>query len=365
MQRQPQSGGLNDGIIDSQRCQGGAGHVAATRARDAFALRPAMRPLNILTWQTRGSYLYYLTQAPHTFHVMCKPGRPAGYGGRGGQMPFGPNVHDMPAAQARHAQFDCIVFQDDAQYEKDQYEFLTAAQRALPRIYIEHDPPPRHPTDTHHLVDDPNVLLVHVTHFNALMYNNGRTPSRVIEHGVLVPEHVAYTGELDCGLVIINDLARRGRRLGADIFHATRASVALELVGTGAEALGGIGDIAHAQLPAFSSRYRFLFNPIRYTSLGLAVIEAMMIGMPVVALATTEMSTVIDDGESGFIDTAPARLVGRMHTLLREPLLARQLGATARRRARERFGIERFAADWDRALRDVTQTGGVRRAGTG
>lgn len=39
----------------------------------------------------------------------------------------------------------------------------------------------------------------------------------------------------------------------------------------------------------FAARYRFLFNPIRYTSLGLAVIEAMMIGMPVVALGTTDM----------------------------------------------------------------------------
>ncbi len=324
-----------------------------------------MRPLSILTWQTHGSYLYYLSQAPHQFHVMCKPGRPAGYGGRGGQMPFGANVHDMPVSRARDAHFDCILFQDDAQYEKDQYEFLSAQQRALPRIYIEHDPPRRHPTDTHHLVDDPNVLLVHVSHFNALMYNNGRTPSHVIEHGVLVPDNVEYRGELARGIVIINDLARRGRRLGADIFTQARARVPLDLVGMHAAELGGLGEIPHAQLPAFASRYRFLFNPIRYTSLGLAVIEAMMIGMPVVALATTEMVTVIDDGESGFIDTNPVRLHACMQELVRDPLLARQLGATARRRARERFGIDRFAADWDATLRAVTGTGAIRRPGTG
>jgi glycosyltransferase involved in cell wall biosynthesis len=313
-----------------------------------------MRPLKILTWHTHGSYLYYLTQAPHEFYVLSKPGRPPGYGGRCGQMPWGANVHDLPASRAREAQFDCIVFQDDPQYEKDQYEFLSPQQRALPRIYIEHDPPRFHPTDSGHLVDDPGVLLVHVSHFNALMYDNGRTPTRVIEHGVLVPDNVAWRGELDSGLVIINHLARRGRRLGADVFAQARAQVALELVGMGAEELDGLGEIPHAALPAFAARYRFLFNPIRHTSLGLAVIEAMMIGMPVVALATTEMVTVIDNGESGFIDTNLATLVARMRELLRDPMLARQLGATARKRARERFAIGRFAADWDAALREVT-----------
>lgn len=324
-----------------------------------------MRALNVLTWHTHGSYLYYLTQAPHQFYVLSKPGRPAGYGGRSGQMHWGPNVHDVPVAQARDMQFDCIVFQDDPQFEKDQYEFLSAAQRALPRIYIEHDPPRAHPTDTRHPVDDPNVLLVHVSHFNALMWDSGRTPWRVIEHGVLVPAGVDYRGELDSGLVIINHLARRGRRLGADIFEQARSQVALELVGMGADELGGLGEISHAELPAFAARYRFLFNPIRYTSLGLAVIEAMMVGLPIVALATTEMVTVIDNGESGFIDTNLATLVGHMQELARSPALARQLGATARKRARERFGIDRFAADWDEALRHVSGTGAQRRPGTG
>jgi hypothetical protein len=324
-----------------------------------------MRPLKILTWHTHGSYLYYLTQAPHEFYVLSKPGHPPGYAGRSGQMAWGANVHDMPVARARHEQFDCIVFQDDHQYEKDQYAYLSAQQRALPRIYIEHDPPRAHPTDMHHLVDDPNVLLVHVSHFNALMYDNGRTPTRVIEHGVMVPEHVAHSGELDRGLVIINHLARRGRRLGADIFLDAREQVPLDLAGMGAEELDGIGEIAHAQLPAFAARYRFLFNPIRYTSLGLAVIEAMMIGMPVVALATTEMVTVVDHGESGFIGTNPAALVTHMQELIRDPLLARQLGATARRRARERFGIARFAADWDAALRSVTGIKAASRPGSG
>jgi hypothetical protein len=316
-----------------------------------------MRRLNVLTWHTHGSYLYYLSQAPHEFHVLSKPGRPPGYGGRCGNIPWGDNVHDLPAGEARHRQFDCILFQDDPQWDKDQYELLTPAQRALPRIYLEHDPPRAHPTDTPHLVDDPNVLLVHVTPFNALMWDSGRTPTCVIEHGVMIPPQVHYLGELERGLVVTNDLARRGRRLGADLFVAARTQVPLDLIGMGAGELGGLGEIEHAQLPAFAARYRFLFSPIRYTSLGLAVIEAMMVGLPVVALATTEMATVIDNGVSGFTDTDPAVLVERMRDLLHSPGLARALGMGARKRALERFHIDRFSADWDAALRHVTGSG--------
>jgi hypothetical protein len=311
------------------------------------------RRLKILTWHTHGSYLYYLTQAPHDFYVLSKPGRPAGYGGRCGHIPWGDNVIDLPVSEAKDTRFDCILFQDDPQYLTDQYLYLNEAQRRLPKIYLEHDPPREHPTDMRHPVDDPDMLLVHVTPFNALMWDNGRTPTRVIEHGVTVPPNVAYRGDRPCGLVVINNILQRGRRLGGDIFLQAREQVPLDLVGMGALEAGGIGEIEHAQLPAFAAQYRFFFNPIRYTSLGLAVIEAMMIGMPIVALATTEMATAIDNGVSGYADTNVATLIERMRGLIADPDHARRLGEHARRHARERFGIERFATDWSKTFLDV------------
>src|SRR3954465_7127673 len=128
-----------------------------------------MRPLKVLTWHTHGGYLYYLTQAPHEFYVMSKPDRSPGYAGRWGHLPWGPNVHDLPVDEARHQAFDCILFQDDHQYLEDQHRYLSPAQQRLPKIYLEHDPPRDSPTDTPHPVDDPDVMLVHVTPFNRLM----------------------------------------------------------------------------------------------------------------------------------------------------------------------------------------------------
>jgi hypothetical protein len=322
-----------------------------------------MRALNILTWHTHGSYLLYLTRAPHRFYVASRPGRPPGYGGRCGHMPWGDNVVDLPASRIRDTRLDCIIFQDDEQYLHDQYELLTPGQRRLPRIYIEHDTPRAHPTDARHPVDDPGLLLVHVTHFNALMWDSGRTPHTVIEHGVPPPAGVAYRGGIGRGLVVVNHLARRGRRLGADVFLAAREQVPLDLVGMDAAACGGLGEIEHARLPEFMADYRFFFHPVRYTSLGLAVIEAMMVGLPVVGLATTELPAVIENGRSGFIDNRPGALVDAMRALLREPALAREVGRRGRRVALERFHIDRFVADWNAALARVTGT--VTRTGEG
>ncbi len=306
-----------------------------------------MRPLRVLTWHVHGNYLYYLSQANAEFFLPVKPGRPAGYGGRGSTFPFGPNVHDVPAEAVRTLALDCILFQSHRNYLEDQYDVLSEAQRRLPRVVLEHDPPRESPTDTRHPVDDPNVLLVHVTPFNRLMWDSGRTPTRVIEHGVMVPGDVRYTGAIDRGLVVVNHLHRRGRRLGADVFAAVRGEVPLDLVGMGAEELGGRGEIPPPELPAFESRYRFFFNPIRYTSLGLAVCEAMAVGLPIIGLATTEMVTVVEDGVSGYLDTRVERLVAHMRELLRSPAEARRLGEGARRAACARFSIRRFARDWE------------------
>ena len=315
-----------------------------------------MRRLRVLTWHIHGNYLWYLSQAQHDFYLPVRREDGPGYGGRGQTFPFSGNVHDIPAEEVRHQEFDCILFQHKNNWIRDQYEILSTGQRRLPRVYLEHDPPLENPTDQRHWVDDPNVLLVHVTPFNRMMWDCGEVPTRVIEHGVLVPEGVHYTGEIERGIVVINHLGSRGRRLGPDVFLAAREHVPLDLVGMAAEELGGLGEIQPTELAAFECRYRFFFNPIRYTSLGLAVCEAMMLGLPIIGLATTEMATAVENDVSGYIDTNLDKLVAKMQELLRDPGEARQLGDGARRYAQRRFDIRRFARDWEETLADVVGT---------
>jgi glycosyltransferase involved in cell wall biosynthesis len=79
----------------------------------------------------------------------------------------------------------------------------------------------------------------------------------------------------------------------------------------------------------------------------------MMIGLPIVGLATTEMATTIENDRSGYVDTNLDKLIERMEYLLREPAEAKRLGENARRYANERFHISRFVADWNAAFAEV------------
>ena len=318
------------------------------------------RILRILTWHVHGNYLYYLTQTPHEFYLPV--GRTEhGYRGRAPGFPWPDNVHEVPAEQVRDLDLDCILFQSPQHYLRDQYELLSDAQRGLARIFLEHDPPQQHPTNTRHILDDPEAVLVHVTHFNELMWDSRRTPTRVIEHGVLVPQDVRYSGELNKGLVVVNGIQRRGRRLGWDVFERVQTAVPLDLIGMESEGSGGLGEIGHEQLPGFMCRYRFIFNPIRYTSLGLAVCEAMTLGIPMVGLATTEMVTAVTNDVNGYVDTNVDVLIDRMRYLLANPGHARRLSESARMMARVRFGISRFTKDWDIVLTEAVQRTAARR----
>jgi glycosyltransferase involved in cell wall biosynthesis len=271
-------------------------------------------------------------------------------------MPWPQNMVEVPADRVKELDVDCVIFQRPEQYFREQHIILSPLQRETAgKIYLEHDPPRAHPTDARHFVNDPGVLLVHVTPFNSLMWDSGRTPVKVIEHGVRVPDGCAYTGEKPRGISVVNNLKSRGRRLGLDVYLRVRRNIPLDLAGMGSEDLdGGVGEIGHATLPSFESAYRFFFNPIRYTSLGLAVCEAMMLGMPVVGLATTEMARVVENGVTGYVDTDCASLIGRMLSLLEDPGLARRLGERAREYALRRFSIKRFVDDWNDAFCLVT-----------
>ncbi len=305
----------------------------------------------IFTWHIHGSYLYYLSQGNYDIYIPTRPDKTEGYYGRGETFPFGANIIEVPADEVKNYKFDLILFQTNQNYLKDQFEILSAEQRSLPKIYLEHDPPRQHPTDTVHIVNDPAIILVHVTHFNKLMWDCRDTPTMVIEHGVTTP-NVNYSGELNRGIVVINNLPSRGRLLGLDVFLEVRKYVPLDLVGMGTGELG-FGEVLHPQLPEFISRYRFFFNPIRYTSLGLAVCEAMMMGLPVVGLATTELAAVIDNGHSGYVHTDVAYLINQMQNLLGDAAHARRIGEAGRETAIQKFNISRFAHQWEQLFSAV------------
>ncbi|MGE7774884.1 glycosyltransferase [Chitinophaga sp. NPDC101104] len=304
--------------------------------------------LRIFTWHVHGSYLFYLSQGDYDIFIPVRPEKGEGYWGRGETFPFGDNVREIPADQVRHQHFDLILFQSESNYRTDQYAILSEAQRQLPRIYLEHNTPAGPAAATPHPANDPGILLVHVTHYNRLMWDNHSTPTMVIPHGV-TDTPVPWTGGLARGLTVVNHMKQRGRALGWDLLAEARSRLPIDLAGMGNGA-SGIGEILHPQLPAARARYRFLFHPIRHTSLALAVCEAMMQGMPVAGLAVTELAAVIQHEQNGIAHTDINVLFDGMERLLRDHAYARRIGLAGRETARELFNIRRFTADWEDAF---------------
>lgn len=309
-----------------------------------------MERLKILVWHIHGSYLNTLARIDHDWFLPVKPGRPEGYGGRGPTFELPPSMREISADVVRNLDLDLVIYQTPKNYLEDGPEILSDQQRQLPAIYLEHNTPKPDAVNTRHPIDDPTMLLVHVTHYNRLMWDNGRTPTVVIEHSVALDPTIAYVGDLPRGITVCNGMQARPRIAGYDLFLRARQALPLDAVGMRTEEFGGLGDVPYRELHRRVARYRLLFSPIRYTSLPLAVIEAMTIGMPVVALATTELPTVIESGQSGFVSCDPDELIGRMRDLLADPAKARRLGANAREVAHARFGLDRFKRDWNAAF---------------
>jgi glycosyltransferase involved in cell wall biosynthesis len=212
----------------------------------------------------------------------------------------------------------------------------------------------RHPAADRDDVD----LVVHVTHFNDLFWDCGSTAKRVIEHGIVDPGY-RYSGETERAAVVINEAPRRARVTGTDLLaRFADGGVPIDLFGMKAgdvtAPVHAIDDLPQELLHDELARRRVYLHPIRWTSLGLSLIEAMQLGMPVVALATTEAPDAIP-AAAGIVSTRVERLTDAARAFLAEPERAREAGLAARRSALERFGLERFLADWDRVLAEVAR----------
>ena len=84
----------------------------------------------------------------------------------------------------------------------------------------------------------------------------------------------------------------------------------------------------------------------RLEGFGLAVAEAMAVGLPVVIADMPGVREVIEPGQEGLLaePLLANDLAEKVRSLLDDPALARRMGAAGRRRAEERYGLSTVAA---------------------
>jgi hypothetical protein len=289
--------------------------------------------VNILVWHVHGSWTTAFVQGPHRYLIPTLPERGPWGGGRPAAWDWPASAVEVSPAELADTDVDVVVLQRPEEWELAERWLGRRPGRDVPALYVEHNAPREHAaTSRHPVAERDDVLLVHVTHFNRLMWDAGSTRTAVIEHGVVDPGH-RYTGELAAAAVVVNEPVRRGRITGTDLLAGFARAVPLDVFGMGTEGLAPDpdvrpqGDLPQARMHAAMARRRAYLHTPRWTSLGLSLIEAMHLGMPVVALATTEAHEAVPPG-TGYCSTDPDRLALGLRELMAEP----QARAAARRR---------------------------------
>jgi Glycosyl transferases group 1 len=321
--------------------------------------------VRILVWHVHGSWTTAFVQGRHTYLLPVVDGR--GPDGRGRARTWcwpDPAIERTPDELAGE-DVDVVVLQRPGDEKLAQRWLGRRPGRDIPAVWLEHNAPQgpvgsmRHPA-----ADRDDLILVHVTHTNRLFWDAGTTEVRVIEHGVVDPGY-RYTGELPRAAVVVNEPGRRGRVTGTDLLGDLAAAVPVDLFGmqvtSTAQALTARGlpvaaheDLTQAALHAELARRRVYVHTVRWTSLGLSLLEAMHLGMPVVALATTEVPEAVP-AAAGVVTNRLDRLFAAARDLATDPAAARAMGRQARSAACARYGLDRFLDDWDTVLKEVVR----------
>ncbi|MEW9551655.1 glycosyltransferase [Nonomuraea sp. NPDC050783] len=306
--------------------------------------------MRILLWHVHGSWTNAFIRGGHEYLLPVVPGRGPDGRGRADTYDWPAAAREVPWDRLRDEPIDAVVYQRPHEPGLAR-EWLG---RDLPGVYVEHNTPAGDvPRTRHPLADQDAITLVHVTHFNELYWDNGRAPTRVIEHGVPDPGPL-YTGELPRAGVVVNEPVRRTRVAGTDLLPRFHERVPLDVFGMKVDGLpyGTYEDLPQHVMHAELARRRVYLHPYRWTSLGLALIEAMHLGMPIVALAATEAIEAVPP-EAGVLSTKVHVLADALHAFARDPGSAAQAGKAARAAALSRYGLGRFLADWDRLLAEL------------
>lgn len=98
--------------------------------------------------------------------------------------------------------------------------------------------------------------------------------------------------------------------------------------------------------PAFLSQIDIFVLPSLYEGLGVAVLEAMAAGKPVIASRVGGLPELVADGETGLL-VSPKNVEGLIEAIARladDESLAREMGRKGAARARTNFSLENMAA---------------------
>jgi glycosyltransferase involved in cell wall biosynthesis len=311
--------------------------------------------MRVLVWHVHGSWLTAFVQGGHRYLLPVLADRGPDGLGRAESWDWPSSAVEVTPEQLGREEVDVVVLQRPHELELATAWLGRRPGRDVAAVYVEHNTPGGDvPRTRHPLADQAEIPVVHVTAFNALMWDTGAAPVRVVEHGIVDPGH-RWTGELERAAVVLNDPLRRGRAVGTDLVTALARDVPVDLFGMRVGGVPGVAayeslrqDMLHDEL----ARRRVYVHTPRWTSLGLSLLEAMHLGLPAVALASTEAWRAVPP-DAGVLVADLGEMRAAVRRLLSDRPLAAALGAAGRAHVLARYGLGRFLGEWDALLADV------------
>ena len=318
--------------------------------------------MRILLWHVHGSWTTSFVQGSHEYVLPVLPDRGPDGLGRARSWEWPSSVVEVAPEHLGDTAPDLVVLQRPHEAELLHQWTGLRAGADVPAVYLEHNTPVGDvPLTRHPMADQDRIPVAHVTHYNSLFWDCGTAATVVIEHGVVDPG-LRYTGELPHAAVVTNDPVRRMRFVGADLYARFARVAPLDVFGMRVDGLPkalGLGsrltayeDLAQEEMHQQVARRRVYLHTTRWTSLGLSLIEAMHLGLPVVGLATTEASRAVP-AAAGIVSADVDELAATLRQLVDDPERAREAGLAARAAALQRYGLKRFLDDWDALLERV------------
>jgi glycosyltransferase involved in cell wall biosynthesis len=314
--------------------------------------------MRILLWHVHGSWTTSFVQGAHDYLLPTTADRGADGLGRARTWDWPASVREVPPEELPGTPVDLVVLQRPHELDLATRWLGRRPGRDVPAVYVEHNTPVGDvPDASHPMAGQSDILVAHVTGFNDLMWDCTGARTAVVEHGIVDPGH-RYTGELPRSAVVVNDPVRRGRSVGADLLPGLAAATGVDAFGMrvdrlpATDGLTTFEDLPQATMHHELARRRVYVHTSRWTSLGLSLLEAMQLGMPVVAVGATEAPFAVPPG-AGVVTTSRTGLVEAARRYVADPQAASDAGALGRRHALERYGLKRFLADWDELLREA------------
>ena len=122
------------------------------------------------------------------------------------------------------------------------------------------------------------------------------------------------------------------------------------------EVIDFVGRVEQEELPLYYNAADVCVVPSYYESFGLAALESMACGTPVVAARVGGLSTIVQHGRTGYLKSwrCPEAFANSLEMIISSERLRQSMGKAARRRA-EGMGWEKVAAELSRAYDALTQ----------